>query len=315
MWRVCIAIILYYTSATAALACEGILELTRSKNLEYSGSDIAGELHKNYCNGRSLTAGSNFNFGVEAMIKKLPISLNIGGGSTQQKMQQLCYQYEDWYSQNSKQIRIEERTPDKAFATYLACKEAVAVKFSVEPKAEVVGFGVKRGTDPIEFYGMDYDPDLVTCTGPVGERSQEVTIDANTRFMITDSREIPITCRRKYKKTAGGDRYLPATEIAIKAQGSKPLIVPLPTDERYEPSLASEIKQMLADAQEQIRSLQADLKGERARAEQYVRVNDSVHFRGHTMKYIFDGGDRPRREQWVTMERKQPRTKFVIERE
>ena len=130
--------------------------------------------------------------------------------------------------------------------------------FTVDPRKELVAFGVRRGRDIINFLGMNYNEDHIVCTGPVGSNGSEVVINTSTRFELKDAKETPITCRRKFIEK-NGIRFLPATEISISAEGAAPLIVPLPRDQKFEPSYASQLNEQLNDLERRLANNQTEL--------------------------------------------------------
>lgn len=242
-----------------AAGCDGILTLTRNLDFETRRVQFAEQLHDAYCEGSSLKSGRSFSFGVEAMIKQVPVGLNLGSGSTKEKMQELCSQYDSWAATNQEVVSLALSTSDRAIDAWQRCKELEEqdVFFTVDPRAELVAFGVRRGKDVIDFLGMNYIEDQIICTGPVGEGGREETINTKTRFTLTEAKETPITCRRKYQKTQDGILYLPAAEVSISAEGAAPLLVRLPREEQYEPSLASAIREHLEESDARADQLQS----------------------------------------------------------
>lgn len=242
-----------------ANGCDGILSLTRSMDFQARSIQLAEQLHNAYCEGSSLKSGSSFSLNLSTVIKQVPVTLDLGSGSTRDQVQQLCSQYDSWSAMNRQEVSLALSTSDKAIDAWKRCKELEGqdVFFTVDPRAELVAFGVRRGRDIIDFLGMNYLEEQIICTGPVGEGGKEVIIDTNTRFTLRESKETPITCRRKYVQNADGINYLPSAEISISAQGAAPLIVPLPREEHYEPSLASDIRERLQASEARADQLQA----------------------------------------------------------
>jgi len=268
-------------SQSHAAGCDGILSLTRNLDFETRSIQLAEHLHSTYCEGNSLKSNKSFSLVLDVVIKQVPIGLKLGSGSTTDKMQQLCSQYNSWSATNQQSVSLALSTSDKAIDAWQRCIELEGqdVFFTVDPRTELVAFGVRRGTDIIEFLGMNYNDDQIICTGPVGDGGKEVVINTSTRFTLTEAKDTPITCRRKFAQTEDGVDFLPAAEISISAQGAAPLIVPLPRDERYEPNLASDIRERLEASEARADQLQSlvDQTNQRITALQQSLAKYVVH--------------------------------------
>ena len=247
-----------------AAGCDGILSLTRNLTFEQKSIRVAQNIYSQYCSGSAVKSGSEFSLGLDVVIEQVPIGLKLGSGSTKEKVEHLCSQYSNWYANNSASVSLAISTSDKAIDAWVSCKELEKqdVFFSVNPQKELIGFGVRRGTDIIDFLGMDYVDTHLTCFGPFGDDGKQIIIDKNTRFTLSSSKEQPITCRRSYE-TKDGIEYLASTEVSISAEGRPPLIIPLPGEEKYEPSFASEIKSSIT-------SLNARFSAEISRTDQSI---------------------------------------------
>lgn len=247
-----------------AAGCDGILSLTRNLTFEQKSIRVAQNIYSQYCSGSTVKSGSEFSLGLDVVIEQVPIGLNLGSGSTKEKVEHLCSQYSSWYASNSASVSLAISTSDKAIDAWVSCQELEKqdVFFSVNPQKELVGFGVRRGTDVIDFLGMDYVDAHLSCFGPFGKDGKQILIDRDTRFTLSSSKEQPITCRRSYE-TKDGIEYLASSEVSISAEGRPPLIIPLPREEKYEPSFASEIKNSIT-------SLDARLSAGISKTEQNV---------------------------------------------
>lgn len=240
------AAILSVSTGAIAAGCDGILSLTRNLTFEQKSIRVAQNIYSQYCSGSTLKSGSSFSLGLDVVIEQVPIGLKLGSGSTKEKVEHLCSQYSNWYANNTASVSLAISTSDKAIDAWVSCQELEKqdVFFSVNPQKELVGFGVRRGTDVIDFLGMDYVDTHLSCFGPFGDSGKQVLIDKDTRFTLSTSKEQPITCRRTYQ-SKDGIEYLASTEVSISAEGRPPLIIPLPREEKYEPSFASEINEKI----------------------------------------------------------------------
>lgn len=258
-----LCLVMVASNADAA-GCDGILSLTRNLNYEQKAIRIAENLYSEYCEGSSILSNKNLNIGLDTTIQQLPVGLKIGSGSTKEQMTHLCSEYENWHELNQESVQLAISTSDPAINGWIRCKELEEdeVFFSVDPRKEILALGIRRGDDVINFLGIDYVPDHIVCTGPFGANGSEVVINKDTRYSLTTSKEIPITCRRKYETfedpVAGSVDFLPVTEIALRAEGAAPLVVSLPREEKYEPSFSSSIADNLDAIQNEIASLRAE---------------------------------------------------------
>lgn len=242
-----------FAGSAYADGCDGILRLTRNINYDQQSLLIVGAAYEKYCSGTSVKSGMNMDTSIGLPIAEVPVELNLGFGSTRERVENLCRNYESWHKQVSERTTLAVSTDDKAIEAWRDCKakEQGGVFFSVAPQREMVAISVRRGNDVIDFMGIDYNTDHIVCTGPFGDDGTEVQVDKQTRHRLVTGKEVPITCRRKYDESLG-ERILPYTEIAIRAEGAPPLVVPLPRDQIYEPSFASGIQQRMDDLRQQL---------------------------------------------------------------
>jgi hypothetical protein len=227
---------------------------------------IAQDIYSNYCSGDKLRSDATLNAGVDVVIEQVPIGLKFGSGNTKEKTSYLCSKYQQWYQNNAQSVSIAVSTSDRAIDAWQRCKELEKeeVFFSVNPSRELIGFGVRRGSDVINFLGMNYKSEEMTCFGPFGSDGQQIIINDATRFTLTSAKEQPITCRRTMKTAGNGVEFIPETEVAIMAEGRAPLIVPLPRDEVYEPSHSSELKSQLDNLARQLAATKSELADARS---------------------------------------------------
>lgn len=249
--------------------CDGILSLTRNLTYEQKAIRIADEVYSSYCRGSQLHQGSSFDADLNVVIQNVPFGLRLDSGSTREKVEHLCSNYQGWYAHNANAVSIARSTSDSAIGAWVRCKELEKqdVFFSVHPEKQLIGFSVKRGSDVIDFLGMIYNSDEMTCSGPFGEDAKQVVIDEHTRFTLQTAMEQPIVCRRNLRRSGNGTQHLAEGEVAIMAEGRPPLIVPLPREELYEPSYSSEIRESLktlratlSDTQERISKVEMSWK-------------------------------------------------------
>lgn len=290
MRRAFIASIIFLGAATQVYAegCDGILSLTRTVDYQETSLLVASDIHDEYCEGGQLQSSKSFTGSLDFMVKQIPVGLEIGFGSTREQVSNLCKNYSSWEAENRESVTLALSTSDRAIDAWRHCRtlERGNVFFSVTPQTELIGFSVRRGQEVIEFLGMNYDPAYLTCSGPVGEGGAEVQINTSTRFQLFEGTERPIVCRRIQRTLADGTVYFPATEISISAEGADPLLVPLPRDERLEPSLASQIREELINLQSRNAVLQDELNRTHARIDTidgslagYVKFGDSIRLK------------------------------------
>lgn len=213
----------------SSLACDGILSLTRNVSVDVTSVQLAERLYKSECRGSSIKSNWNAQVGIEAIIEQIPLKLKLGGGSSKQKIEHLCSNFDQWKSDNSQYYTSAASTPIPAIDAWVACKrlEGEDVFFTAEPQRERVGFSVRRGKNIIDFYGMTYDPAKMICSGPFGNNKEQTIVDDKVRFELKEGTDYPITCSRKIFTDKVGIEYYPADTIAISAQGKAPLLIPL----------------------------------------------------------------------------------------
>jgi len=231
--------------ANAASDCDGILSLTRTLSYEQKGYFVARNIYSEYCEGTNIKSGSNFSLGLDTVIEELPIGLKIGNSSTEEKVKNVCSKYNNWYQSNANLVAISNQTPDRAIVAWETCQKLSKqdIRFSTQYQHQHVTFVVQRGTRVIDFLGMEYNPQNIRCTGPVGQNRREVTINTSTRYKLNEIDNIPISCVRLEKQN-GTKPYFPATDVTIRADGGI-LTIPLPQEGIVGPAWSTEIENSL----------------------------------------------------------------------
>jgi hypothetical protein len=136
-----------------AEACDGILSLTRTIDIDIKSIHMAERLYQSACSGKTLKQNWNAQAGIETMIEQVPFKLNLGGGGTKEKAERFCSTFEQWRTDNSQYYNSAISTPIPAIDAWLACRrlQSEGVFFSVEPVRERVGFSVRRGPEIVDF--------------------------------------------------------------------------------------------------------------------------------------------------------------------
>lgn len=236
--------LLFSFTSDSAFACDGILNLAQDISLTQRSSMIAASVYDEYCEDREVRSDANSSSGLDAVVDSVSIGVDLGSGSSSEKLSRFCSIYSSDFERRESSLQFAMSTNQRVVDAWAQCQELERsdVFFTVDPQRELLGFGVRRGAGIVDFLGMDYNPDHISCFGPFGRDGTEILIDKTTRFSLTSERVYPITCRRKLEFLDDGTQLLFPTEVSLEAQGRAPLIVPLSREERFEPSFASDVK-------------------------------------------------------------------------
>lgn len=109
---VAIVITTLFTTTLYAAGCDGILSLTRNSNYEAKSTVVAQSIYEQYCSGNSLKNDKKFSLGLDVVIKSVPVALNLGSGSIEERVEHLCSEYQDWYNLNTQSISLAISTSD-----------------------------------------------------------------------------------------------------------------------------------------------------------------------------------------------------------
>lgn len=242
----------------SAQGCDAILSLTRSVDYQASSTNIANSLFKSECSGSQLKAGWSVESGLDFAIDAIPMGLKLNAGSTKDKVEHLCKNFESWSVQNADTLRIAISTAIPAIQAWENCKrwESSGVDFTFNPVREVVALSVKRGTEVINFQGMTYEKSKIICEGPFGKNGQNVTIDPNTRFELVDDDVVPFVCNRILNTDASGNEFYPEVTITASAEGLPPLAVPLDRLDKSGGLFLNELEERLTQSISRIDALE-----------------------------------------------------------
>lgn len=240
--------------------CDGILSLTRSVNLDVRSASNAKFIHEQYCDQGALKAGKSFALGLDIAVKNVPVKLNLGSGSTEERVNHICKTYDDWAASSSDTLGLIETTKDRAIEAWERCVtlENDVVNFSVVPGVGQIAFGVERGRDNIRFNGLVYDPELLTCKGAFGDNGSLIDMDDFPGITLDRSKSYSMSCVRTRDVLEDGTIRYPFSEVTLLAEGGQ-LVVPLAEENILPRSISSDLQADIADLQGRLGSLQEEL--------------------------------------------------------
>jgi hypothetical protein len=222
---------------------------------------VAERVYDQYCQGNAAKSGMSFDSGMEAVIKAVPFSGHLSGGTTTEQVTNFCKTFNSDYRRDESRYHQTSLVERSATNAWLACKELTAKGVLFRPRLQRTAFTIevaRRSADPITIEGIIYDPKLLTCSVPSSKISPKhrVTADQNTQKELT-SDYWPVSCTRIATMQNNVATY-PEADIQVSTtRGTFPLTVP--KDELLPLQWASEIADRQNDLDSAIKLLQAAL--------------------------------------------------------
>ncbi|MFK4647360.1 hypothetical protein ABIF96_005934 [Bradyrhizobium ottawaense] len=228
--------------------CVGILDkIGRDFSYEAREDAKSKNIFDEYCDGSSEKKGKTTTVGLDAVVKAIPVKINVGTGSNEEKLQNFCKTYNESVSQTSSELINKSTVVREAFSAFNHCIELTksAIAFSPVIGTQLVAVGIRRtdATD-VEFMGVTFDPKVLDCRGPAGPNGSSVKLDGKTRKKLSDQ-TFPVICERLPVTTAGGGKSYPRTEIAFAMSRGTPLLIPIPDEEILPTKTVSEMQSQL----------------------------------------------------------------------
>lgn len=210
-----------------ALLSEGMKNIRRTVSIE----EWDNYVFHSAC--RKTEGGWKFDLGL-AKFK-----LNLGSSNGEQFCEERA---------KKDQGRVGEATytsliTEEALKAWNMCQTLASrnVKMETEIGVRQVNIRVQRTSGaPLMLQTVYFDKGISGCSVTHGKRGSSTTSGRELNLTLGDDRVSTIHCLRTSNGGDGGIEYFPATELSIVTDRGS-LLLQLPEEERYPPSLASEI--------------------------------------------------------------------------
>ena len=216
--------------------------------IHFKKANIAKYVYENYCEGKNVKSGVNLNVGVEDLIE----SFDLGFGSTNEKVRNICKTYENQYKKDVDERSYSSKTVREAISAWLECKKlsnnGVLVRPIVQKTRVTIDF-LKTGPNDVKINGVKYDPSLLTCEASVGGgmlvNPTIQTVDSETIHTISDTDVWTISCERLPQVQNDTKLYQETDLTVVSSKGSIKLT--LPADEKISFNWSSEMNQQMIE--------------------------------------------------------------------
>jgi hypothetical protein len=207
-----------------------------------------------------MKAGKNVNVGIQAVIETIPLGINVGTGSSEQKMQQFCkifHERSQHFEQRFSSSRPVNSASVSAWERCVALR-AEGVEFRPQISSSFVMVEVRRTTgQPLQVNGILYDEALLSCMAP-SENGALAPANATTVLRIQDDARWTVACQRKPQR-AGDTVEFPKLDLGVVTNRGT-LNVPVAQEARLPLQWSKQFESELALIRDQVNNVPKSLK-------------------------------------------------------
>lgn len=231
------------------LQCPDISRLLKTYEIDTSSSSFLNSIYSQNCQQDGSKKSSGGGFGLDAVIKAIPIKFTGSYTNTDEGFTNFCKSYTSLATSTSSQDSYKERITDKALNTIDQCNklQASGIQISHEiVNIESISFYLRNSvTQSFELQGVA-TTGKISCTGLV--KGKQAKFDSNINVQVKTTQNI--SCLRKGEANPKGPVFDEATVSILTNQGNYSVL--LQRDQRLSENLASTLAS-------QITMLRADL--------------------------------------------------------
>jgi hypothetical protein len=211
--------------------CSDVLSFSGRNYTEDSlDFSVAQRVYDQYCQDGTAKSGMSFESGAEVVIKAVPLSGHLSGGSTSEQVTNFCKTFDSSYRHDERRRNSTSLVDRYATSAWLACKELTAKGVFFRPRLQRTAFTIevkRKNVDAVAVQGIIYDSKLLSCSVPNSDVSlhHRISADPDTQKELgTDY--WPVTCTR-VPTTEDNVTFYPEADIQVSTtQGTFPLTIP-----------------------------------------------------------------------------------------
>jgi hypothetical protein len=240
-------------SAYGQGVCQNIMTYASRDETEADSSIVTYQsIYKEHCEGSSYSRKNQTDVGLQAVIYSIPVKLDLGTGSSEEKMDKFCklmaesdYLNKDVHLNSSTVVR-------EALTAFNECVALANKKIYFYPTIlkTQIDVDVKRGDEDVSVLGVRYKSDRLKCHVPHTDSEKTTTVaDLNTRQLL-GAGSYPITCERIPQKQDDGTLDYPSVDLSITTDRGT-LAIPVSADAelptKWASAFSAQQKQLSAD--------------------------------------------------------------------
>ena len=266
--------------------CRDVLSYS-ARNFSFETAELgtALKVYQQYCHGESVRSGTNFDAGLDAVIKAVPVKFNLSSGGTEERTKHFCKTFDSDYKHNESYYRSISQVVNETTNAWLTCKTRASQGILFRPNisaTQIVIEVARTNAWPASVEGIIYDHDQLSCTVPSSDASKfRTTADEKTVKSLTEA-YWPVTCIRQPQKQPAETIY-PKVDISIgTTRGS--FLLPVMSEAMYPYQWSSDLQRQMHELGERtkstIKSVQSavdSLKDEAAKQVIQVKVVTLQH--------------------------------------
>jgi hypothetical protein len=247
----CASIAQDYSHCSTALS-----STAKELNISTSSREFLSAIFSQECEENGSWKAKSSGFGLETVIKAIPVKLTGSASTNQQSMRNFCKTYAGETQESNQTYTYTERVVGKALDTFDQCIRFSAQGISVRPNIlnlDSLAVDITTGVGkPVEIQGVTLSHNL-SCSSLHPVTKELISYDKGTNVVVTDS-TLSLACTRSPTIAADNNRiYDEATLIMpLKNYGTFTLLVP--KDARLPVDLASTIAAQLSEISARIES-------------------------------------------------------------
>lgn len=222
------------------LQCPDIAKTLKEYSISTSSSSYLNSVFDNQCEQNGDNKATSAGFGLDAVVKAIPLKLTGNYSSNEQAIKNFCKTYASTMTSEQRSFSYEERVASKALDTIQSClalqSQGVIITHNIV-NVDQTAFFLKSGLEQkISISGIAVSPNI-SCHGIVASKSKP--FDETSVLRVEKNQNI--FCTRKTSAIPGTNTrvYEEATITVATNFGNYPVL--LPRDQRLSENLASDI--------------------------------------------------------------------------
>lgn len=236
--------------------CAEVLKYSaRDYSVEKSEIGVAVKVYDQYCENDSVKSGTNFNAGLETVIKAVPVKFSLGSGSAEERTKYFCKTFDSDYKRNEQSYKSISQVVASTTTAWLGCKSLASKGIVFRPqvaKTQLLIEILRTSPDAVTVEGITYNSKYASCSVPNSNDSKSVTIANQKTTKDLSPSSWTITCSRTPENTSKETIY-PAFDISV-ATTKGPFLMPVAADAKFPYQWSSELQQQLTQVTNQTKS-------------------------------------------------------------
>ena len=216
------ALFLLATAANASEYCLQVLDRgLREYSIRTSSTTYLNSIHSRYCDSSSNLRSGSENFGLEAVVKQLPVKLTGGSSSATEAIRNFCKSYQSSTTDLNDDYLYQEKIIQRAYDSFEQClliaNTGVTLTHTVRSLKNMDFYLAAGLARPVTLNGIS-STDNVSCTGIVNGELE--TFNPETVVVVDGNTSLNISCvRTPVADGNGGELFEEATVTLLTNVG------------------------------------------------------------------------------------------------